>query len=208
VTSVTNQTLISGFLQLFNLITALSAATQVDRVGRRTLLLTSSFGMLICYIIITGLSGSFASTKTAATGLAVIPMLFVYYAFYNIAYMPLVVAYPAEIWQYHLRSRGIAVVAFSTFSALFFNLFVNPIALDNIGWKYYIIYIVILIGICLTCYLYYPETRGCSLEEIAVIFDGEAAEVPPQGVVVSMVEELMAEEGIANRDKIAGESKA
>lgn len=49
VTSVTKQTLISGFLQLFNLIVAVTAATQVDRLGRRTLLLSSPIGMLICY---------------------------------------------------------------------------------------------------------------------------------------------------------------
>ena len=90
-TSVTKQTLISGFLQLFDLIVAVSAATKVDRLGRRTLLLTSSVGMLICYIIITGLSGSFATTGNSATGLAVIPMLFIYYGFYDIAFTPLVV---------------------------------------------------------------------------------------------------------------------
>jgi len=32
--------------------------------------------MLVCYIIITGLSGSFASTENASTGIAVIPFLF------------------------------------------------------------------------------------------------------------------------------------
>lgn len=32
--------------------------------------------MLVSYIVITGLSGSFASTGDSATGLAVIPFLF------------------------------------------------------------------------------------------------------------------------------------
>lgn len=195
VTSVTKQTLISGFLQLFNLVVAVSAATQVDRLGRRTLLLASSIGMLVCYVIITGLSGSFANTANSATGLAVIPMLFIYYGFYDIAFTPLVVSYPAEIWQYHLRSRGVAVTSFSTFLALFFNLFVNPIALNSIAWKYYIIYVAILIIICFTCYFFYPETRGRSLEEIAVVFDGDEAAVPRQGVVLSAVEDQMAKRG-------------
>lgn len=75
--------------------------------------------------------------------------------------------------------------------ALFFNLFVNPIALDSIGWKYYIVYIVILIGICLTVWFFYPETNSRSLEEIAIIFDGEDAKVPASGTVLSAVEEKM-----------------
>ena len=36
-------------------------------------------------IIITGLSGSFAQTGTASTGVAVIPFLFIYFAGYDIA---------------------------------------------------------------------------------------------------------------------------
>lgn len=191
VTSVTQQTLINGFLQVWNLIIAVTAAGLVDRLGRRFLLLTSSFGMLVCYIVITGLSGSFAQTQNSATGLAVIPMLFIYYGFYDIAYTPLVIAYPAEIWPYHLRSRGVAVTLCSTFLALFFNLFVNPIALSSIAWRYYIVYVAILVGICLTAWFFYPETKGRSLEDMAAVFDGEDAEIPAKGAVLSAVEEKM-----------------
>lgn len=73
-------------------------------------------------------------------------MLFIYYAFYDIGYTPLVISYPAEIWPYHLRSRGFAIATTSTFLALFFSLLVNPIALKTLAWKYYIVYIVILVG--------------------------------------------------------------
>lgn len=173
VTSVTQQTLINGFLQLWNLIMAVLGALLVDRLGRRFLLLWCSVAMLICYVIITALSGSFAETQSAATGLAVVPMLFIYYAFYYFSYTPLVVGYPAEIWPYELRSRGIAVSQMANFGALFFNAFVNSIALANIAWKYYIVYIGILIAICVIIYFFYPETRAMSLEEIGRVFDND-----------------------------------
>jgi MFS family permease len=73
VTDVTNQTMISGFLQVWNLIIAVSAAFSIDRLGRRFLCLVSCGGMLTSYIIISGLSGSFAHTNKAGTGIAVIP---------------------------------------------------------------------------------------------------------------------------------------
>ncbi|RFU25407.1 hypothetical protein B7463_g10929, partial [Scytalidium lignicola] len=136
VTSVTQQTLINGFLQLWNLIMAV-----------------------------------FAEHHNSATGIAVVPMLFIYDAFYDFSYTPLVVAYPAEIWPYELRSCGIAISQMANFGALFFNAFVNSIALANIAWKYYIVYIGILILICITIYFFYPETRAMSLEEIAEVFD-------------------------------------
>jgi Na+/glutamate symporter len=52
---------------------------------------------------------------------------------------------------------------------------VNPIALAALGWKYYIVFVVVVILYCLTAYFLYPETKGYTLEEMAVIFDGESA---------------------------------
>ncbi|KAK7428069.1 hypothetical protein QQZ08_005501 [Neonectria magnoliae] len=177
VTSVTDQTLINGCLQIWNLILAASAAAMVDRLGRRPLFLISSVGMLISYILICGLSGSFATTGQGSVGIAVVPFLYIYYGFYDIAFTPLVVSYPAEIWPYELRARGIALTQLSTYAAIFFNTFVNPIALEAIGWKYYIVFAVILVIITLTVYFFYPETKGHSLEEMAVIFDKEMASI-------------------------------
>jgi hypothetical protein len=55
---------------------------------------------------------------------------------------------------------------------------VNPVALDSIAWKYYIVFVVVLILYGITVFFAYPETKGYSLEQMAVVFDGDAAEVP------------------------------
>jgi hypothetical protein len=60
----------------------------------------------------------------------------------------------------------------STICGMFFNTFVNPIALAAIAWRYYIVFIVVLVVFAVTAFFFYPETKGYSLEEIAVIFDG------------------------------------
>jgi MFS family permease len=85
ITSVTQQTLISACLQVWNLIFAVSAAFSVDKLGRKPLFLASAATMLISYTIVTGLSGSFAQSGNAATGVAVIPFLFTFFAGYDIA---------------------------------------------------------------------------------------------------------------------------
>lgn len=177
ITSVTEQTLINGFLQLWNLIMSVVGACLVDRAGRRALFLTSTIIMLISYIFITALSGSFTQTGTAAVGTAVIPFLFIYYAGYDIAFTPLILAYPAEIWTYSLRAKGVAISSIANFGALLFNQLINPIAFEAISWKYYFVFLVILFVVLVTVYTTYPETQGYSLEEIAVIFDGESARV-------------------------------
>lgn len=85
ITSATHQTLIAGLLQVWNLIFASAAALSVDKFGRRPLFLASASIMLVAYILVTALSGSFAETGSPATGIAVIPFLFVFFAGYDIA---------------------------------------------------------------------------------------------------------------------------
>lgn len=188
ITSVTQQTMISGFLQLWNLILAAGAAFSVDRVGRRKLFLASSVGMLGSYIIIAGLSGSFANTGLAATGIAVIPFLFIFYGFYDIAFTPLIVSYTCEIWPFTYRAKGLSMTFLTTQLAVFFNIFVNPVALEAIAWKYYLVYVAILVGITITIWFLYPETNGHSLEQMARVFDGDDADVVAEVEAVQAAE--------------------
>ena len=46
-----------------------------------------------------------------------------------------------------------------------------------------------------TIYFFYPETRGHTLEQMAVIFDGEDAEVPPAAVVAERSRSVVSEKG-------------
>ncbi|KAK5709607.1 hypothetical protein LTR17_019636 [Elasticomyces elasticus] len=175
VTSVTDQTLISVGFNIWNLIFSVGAACSVDKLGRRALFLASAATMFVGFVIVMGLSGSFDASGNAATGIAVIPFLFVFFAGYDIALTPLLIAYPCEIWPYRLRSRGLTVTNITTVLAIFFNTFVNPIALEAIGWRYYSVFIVVIIMMAFTVYFTYPETRGHTLEQMAVVFDGPNA---------------------------------
>ncbi|KAJ5085290.1 hypothetical protein N7532_010061 [Penicillium argentinense] len=203
ITSVTEQTLINGFLQLWNLIMSCVGASLVDRAGRRALFLASTIIMLTSYIMITALSGSFTTAGTAALGTAVVPFLFIYYAGYDLAFTPLVVAYPAEIWTFSLRAKGVAISSMANYGALLFNQFINPIAFETIAWKYYFVFLIMLLIILGTIYQWYPETHGYSLEEIAVIFDGESARVTD---VVGSKAELEEEQlgNIEHAEKVLG----
>ncbi|KAM0709861.1 hypothetical protein Q7P35_003903 [Cladosporium inversicolor] len=192
VTSVTDQTLISAFLNVWNLLFSVAAAFSVDRVGRRPLFLASAAIMLVGFILVTGLSGAFAEGGAGATGIAVIPFLFVFFAGYDIAMTPFQTAYPCEIWPYRLRSRGLVVTLTTSVVAIFFNTFVNPVALESIGWRYYFVFIVMLILLGITVYFFYPETRGHTLEQMAVIFDGHA-ELPSPAEMAHRSKSLVSE---------------
>ncbi|KAH6695665.1 general substrate transporter [Plectosphaerella plurivora] len=202
ITTVTQQTLINGFLQIFNLICSLIGAFNVDRVGRRFLFLTAASGMMICYVLITALSATFAKTGSAAVGTAVVPFLFIMYGSFSLAFTPLMVSYPVEIWPYSLRSYGLSVLWVTAAIAVFVNIFVNPIAFDAIQWKYYLVFLVILVSGAVIIYFVFPETRGHSLEEIARIFEKSDAAVPEEGKIAEKIKE----DGVAVHVNDAGQN--
>lgn len=61
------------------------------------------------------------------------------------------------------------------FGAGFFNQYVNPIAFDALAWKFYFVYVACLAMFFFIIYFLFPETKGRTLEEIAVVFDGPTA---------------------------------
>lgn len=85
ITQTHDQLLISGCLQIWNLIFSTIGAMSVERMVRRVLFLLSCVIMLVSYITITGLSGGFAATGSTPLGTAVVPFLFIYFAGYDIA---------------------------------------------------------------------------------------------------------------------------
>ncbi|PKY06403.1 putative transporter [Aspergillus campestris IBT 28561] len=176
-TDTVQQNLINGCLNILNLIVALTMCFFVDKIGRRRLFLISTAGMLVAFIVWTICSARYDIHNTSSTAGAVVAMIYLYYVFYNLAWSGLLVSYTVEILPYSIRAKGMTVMWFCIDAALFFNQYVNPIALDAIQWKYYIFYCVWL-GIELAVvYFFYVETRNTPLEEIAKYFDGENAMV-------------------------------
>ncbi|PKX90958.1 hexose transporter protein [Aspergillus novofumigatus IBT 16806] len=145
----------------------------VDKIGRRKLFLVSTAGMLVAFVVWMICSARYAIAGNHNAANAVIAMM--YYVFYNIAWSGLLVGYTVEILPYSIRAKGMTVMWLCIDVALFFNQYINPIALENLGWKYYIFYCVWL-GVELTVvWFFYIETRNTPLEEIAMYFEGESA---------------------------------
>ncbi|KAL6251652.1 hypothetical protein RBB50_001862 [Rhinocladiella similis] len=183
------QTLINGLLQIFNFWAAVSAAFLVDRLGRRTLFTWSGIGMLISFVIWTACSAVFDMSANKGAGVAVVVFIFIYFFHYDIAYTPLLFGYSTEILPYSLRAKGLTVEMLSIYGSLVILAFVNPIALDNIGWHYYIVFCCILVAINVITWFFFPETKGHSLEEIAEIFDGPQARPMVDSIMVDKAEE-------------------
>ncbi len=107
-------------------------------------------------------------------------MIFLFYGVAGAAWPGLTVSYTVEILPYHIRAKGLTLCFVFTNAAGVFNQYVNPIGLEKAEWKFYFLYIGILVFEVAIMYFYYVETMGPTLEEIAILFDGDDAGVPDQ----------------------------
>lgn len=89
--------------------------------------------MLVSYIIWTACSAVNQETGSTPAGIVVIVCVFVVFFHSDIAWTPLLLGYPTEIFPYYLRSKGLAIEMVSVYSFLVIAAFCNPIGLETIG---------------------------------------------------------------------------
>ncbi|EON99026.1 putative hexose transporter protein [Phaeoacremonium minimum UCRPA7] len=183
ITDHKTQLLLNAGLQIWGFLSAVIFATLIDKVGRRKLFLIGMSGMGISYVIWTICSAINQETGFKHIGYAgaVLAMIFVFSFWYH-ACSPIGATYIMEVVPYSLRAKAAMLYQLTGNLAGVYNAFANPVAMEAIAWKYYIVWCV-AIAIHLTLiYFFFPETKGRSLEEVAEVFDGPNAVVGTNGL--------------------------
>lgn len=174
ITGASEQLQINGFIMLFNTIISMIFASIVKFFKRRHVFLTSLVSMLVCYILWTVLSALAEQRdypKTLSNG--VLAFIFLYYASYNLGMNGLPILYMAESLPYTHRAKGLTIFQYVNAAALVYNGYVNPVAMNAISWKYYIVWCCALFVEFLVVLIFFPETnihKDVTLEEIGHIF--------------------------------------
>ncbi|KAJ5714033.1 uncharacterized protein N7483_011214 [Penicillium malachiteum] len=155
--------LLAASSQLVLIIGAVCCAWTVDRFGRRKLMMFSASSMAICFAFIAGLISQ--ENNPAALKGAVF-FLYLYFFVYVLGFLGI-----PEIAPTHLRA---ATCGLSPAISWLFNFLVaevTPVAFDDIGWKYFIVYCCLNASFVPVIYFFFPETAKRSLEEIGEIFE-------------------------------------
>lgn len=173
ITTSKEKTLINGIQTIWQWIVAIIAAFIVPRVKRRSLFLFSTTGMTASFVVWTALTAQYIATGHAGLGKGVIAVIFIYNTFYSLCWLPLVVAYPVELATTKQRGLFFSFTLFSINASSFVFNYISPIGLANIGWKFYIIQSLFDATLVVIIYFTFVETKGLTLEEVAIVFDGE-----------------------------------
>ncbi|KAF9873805.1 MFS lactose [Colletotrichum karsti] len=171
ITSSSQQLLMNALNTVFSFSGGIVGAFFVDKAGRRPLLLWGVFLSGLVYIPINVLAALSNGHIDTASGYAFIAMIFLYGIVMSFTWTPLQALYPAEILSTDIRAKGIAADKFVSGIASFINLYATPIALKNIGWKTYTIFLVLHFVHLVLMYFVTVETKGRSLEELEEIFN-------------------------------------
>lgn len=166
----------------------------IDRIGRRKVFMISGTGMCMCMTAL-AITSSFGTDRQSAS-IASAVFVFLFNTFYPIGFSGANFLYCTEVAP--IRLRG-AMAAMSTANHWLWNfvvVMITPVALDTIGYRYYIIFVVISACIPISVYFFYPETMNRNLEALDHVFhdaqsswdivamarslpQGEGAEVEP-----------------------------
>jgi MFS family permease len=149
--------------------------------------------MLSCF---TALVAEFAGTDNkVGQGFAVF-FLFAFVTCYGSCVDVVSWIYCSEIFPTHARARGFSLsVAGFLATAIVFT---QPaaVAFTNIGWRYYLVFIIISFVGAPVFWYFSPETKGVSLEEIATLFGDEVASQTVRGALEDIEKDSQEEKAV------------
>lgn len=100
-------------------------------------------------------------------------MIFMTSVMFSLSFGPVSWVLASEVFPTKTRSMGTAVATCANwlFNILFSQ--VSNLAIENVSWKYYILFICLNAIDFVVIFLFFPETKGKSLEEMAQVFGDE-----------------------------------
>jgi len=138
--------LIAALSSVVYLIASIVAAPLVERCGRRVMMMVSTAIQFFSFFMMTILlyyaqKPGFAGQHQVAQ--ACIVWFFIYYIGFGLGMLGIPWLYPTEINSLPMRTKGAAVATATDWLTNFVVVEITPIGLQNLGWKFYIIFTVL-----------------------------------------------------------------
>ncbi|CAF9931836.1 MAG: hypothetical protein ALECFALPRED_005104 [Alectoria fallacina] len=145
----------------------------IERWGRRKMMIYASIGQALSYMLITillrynELPGYNGSKQVASASVA---FFFTYYICFGIGFQGVPWLYPTEINSLSMRTKGAALGTASNWAFNFMVVEITPIGIQSLHWKFYIIWTIFNASFVPIVYLFYPETADRTLEDVDRLF--------------------------------------
>ncbi|KAH8103062.1 general substrate transporter [Cristinia sonorae] len=151
----------------------------IDRLGRRGPLIWANAISGLTFVIGTIIIKLFpAGSENHNASRAFVAMTWLFNLVFSSGIGPLSWAIPVEMFNSATRAKATAITSSAAWISNFMIAQVSPLAFDNIGWKYYLVFAICGFTNALFFWAFLPETRGIPLEELDSYFEKVPLFVP------------------------------
>jgi sugar porter (SP) family MFS transporter len=158
---INNALLQTSMVGLINFIFTFVAIFFIDRIGRRSLYLIGSMGMVITLIMLA------ISFYLKMEGVFTLICILLFIAFFASCIGPVFWTLVSEIFPNRIRGKAVAFASFTQWIFNFLVVLLFPHFLASLGGAKTFLFLALMSFLqLLFTYLYVPETKGKSLEEI------------------------------------------
>ncbi|KXL42933.1 hypothetical protein M433DRAFT_59012 [Acidomyces richmondensis BFW] len=166
------QLIMSGVLNVLQLVGVSTSLWSMDHFGRRPLLLFGSTMMFLAHLIIAVLVGKFGHDWPThrSEGWASVALLFIYMLSFGASWGPVPWALPSEIFPSSLRAKGVALSTCSNWFNNFIIGLITPPLVENTGYGAYVFFAVFCLLSLIWTAIFVPETKGRTLEQMDHVF--------------------------------------
>ncbi|KAK0276031.1 hypothetical protein LTR91_002431 [Friedmanniomyces endolithicus] len=155
----------------------------IERVGRKNLMIFGATGCSVCFAV-TAIGLGIGSKVSNGVAVA---FIFMFYVFFvrspeylssfpanphpkGTSFMTIAFLYPSEINGNRSRNLGAAVAMVTNWMGVYLVVSITPIGIQNLGWRFYIVFAVLNAAFLPFIWFFYVETAGLSLDEIDRVF--------------------------------------
>lgn len=144
----------------------LNALFLVERVNRKTIMMGGSLSQGTCMVLI---AVGIALDSTKGSILSIV-FMFGFYSTFGFSWGFAAWNYPPEINSQQYRNLGAATSTATNWIFNYIVVLITPIGVENIGWKFFLIFAVLNYCFVPVIFIFFVETKGLSLEEIDEVF--------------------------------------
>ncbi|KAL9098565.1 MAG: hypothetical protein Q9163_005799 [Psora crenata] len=131
--------------------------------------MSSAAACSLCMVIIAAM----LAVDNLASQWVFVAFCFLFFDVFSLGILPVSWMYASEIMPLRTRNKGVALGVGSHWLSNFVVVYVTPTAIDNLGYRLYIIWAVLNAVFVPITYFFYPETARRSLEDLDEVFHHE-----------------------------------
>ncbi|KAK8029750.1 hypothetical protein PG993_011041 [Apiospora rasikravindrae] len=166
----------------------------IDRLGRRTTLVAGCVAMSSGLLINGVLGQVYPDNQNRAADIVCVVFIFIYAIGFSLGFGPTAWVYGSEIFPTAIRARGLNFSASGGAIGSIVVAQVWPVGIETIGSNIYFFFFAVTVVCIPIIYIFYPETKGRTLEEMDELFhaslvrshvepvDGDTETVLPKNV--------------------------